>query len=369
VARDAVMTGARPVAYRNRRPPQTTAATRDASPSEKAQVPGTSVAEALSSPVRSTEAAFSVFHEPWWLDVATDGRWSEAVVRENGAVIGRLPYPIGTRFGMPVSLLPTLIRTLGPAIGPLPGKPATVLRRRLEITNALIDQLPRFAMFEQLLDPRVTDGVAFAYRNFVVGTAYCFRIDAGQSADDTWAGMMDKTRNVIRKAEASLRVDTVDEPDEFCRFHETALRGASNVHGTARMRALISQCQERNAGTILGVRNAQGALEAAVTFVWDSSALYYFLSARHPAAALNGAVSLLIWHGMRIARERGLIFDLDGVNSPGMLQFLSGFGGRLTQRLRVRRLNSVFRLVNAAESLVSFKSMRAVRQPLQAAAV
>ncbi|HEY1930400.1 MAG TPA: hypothetical protein VGG99_00155 [Acetobacteraceae bacterium] len=83
------------------------------------------------------QKAFSIFHEPWWLDIATHGRWAEATMTEGAAVVGRLPYA-GAKFGMPVSALPELIPTLGSAIAPVgePGEPS--LSRRLEIADALI---------------------------------------------------------------------------------------------------------------------------------------------------------------------------------------------------------------------------------------
>src|SRR5208282_6870527 len=55
-------------------------------------------------------SAFSIFHEPWWLDIATDRQWGEARVEQDGATLGRLPYPLGRFCGFPVSTTPSLIR-------------------------------------------------------------------------------------------------------------------------------------------------------------------------------------------------------------------------------------------------------------------
>lgn len=298
--------------------------------------------------------AFSIFHEPWWLDIATDGQWREAVVSENGVTIASLPYPVGRRFGMAVSTLPSMIRTLGPAIAPLPGKPATALRRRLEIIDGLIDQLPNFALFEQLFDPRITDAVAFTYRQFVVGTTYCFRIDAARTQDSVWTGMLDRRRRVIRRAMEQFEIAPLADIDEFCHFHDGNVAQEGNMHGSARMRAMLRAILAHDAGVTMAARDKQGALVAAVTLVWDQTAVYYLLGTRRPDIAENGAISMLLWRGIQDALARGLSFDLDGINSPGMLRFLGGFGGTLTPRLRVRRLNGTFRLVNALESLLPF---------------
>ena len=34
----------------------------------------------------------TIFHESWWLDIATEGRYEVVEVTQNGEVLGRLPY-------------------------------------------------------------------------------------------------------------------------------------------------------------------------------------------------------------------------------------------------------------------------------------
>jgi hypothetical protein len=294
-------------------------------------------------------APLSIYHEPWWLDIATDEQWGEVTVTENGTIVGRLPYPIARRFGLRMSLAPSLIRTLGPAVLDTPGKPVAALRRRLEITNDLIGQLPPFDVFEQLFDPSIPDAVSFIHRGFVAGTTYCFRIEAGQSEAQLWSRMNDKTRNVIRKSGKTLVVTRIEQPDAFVRFYETNLDG-TNHHGTRRLVALLEAMLARGAGILLGAHDEAGRLVAATAIPWDSAVAHFLLCSRRRDAAA-GATSLLIWEAARVARERGIIFDLDGVTSPSSLLFLSGFGGRMVQRLRVRRHTSRFRIAKGLRLL------------------
>jgi hypothetical protein len=295
--------------------------------------------------------AFSIFHEPWWLDIATDRRWGEARVEQGGATLGRLPYPLGKLYGYPVSTEPSLIRTLGPAIPELPGKPYAASRRRMEITHALIDQLPPLDYFEQLFDPRVADAIAFAHRGFVIGATYCFRFAQGRSEQSIWSDMYDRRRRVIRAAQAELVVAPITDVEEFSSFYDSNVEPEGNIHGKARMRTLLDAVLTRGAGLLLGARTCTGELAAAVGLVWDSSAMYYLLGTRRADLAHGGAMSLLLWEGIRLACQRGVIFDLDGITTPAALQFLAGFGGTLTQRLRVRRQSRRFRLINMPISI------------------
>jgi len=285
----------------------------------------------------------SIYHEPWWLDIATDGQWSEAKVVENGVIVGRMPYSLEVRRGLRLSRAPTLIRTLGPATLATPGKPVATLRRRLEITSQLIEQLPTFDVFEQLFDPAIPDAVSFIYRGFTASVTYAFWIDAGLSEGQIWSGMNDKTRNVIRKSSKSLCIGSIDQPDAFVRFYEQNLDGAPNIHGTRRLTALLEAMLARQAGIMLGARDETGRLMAATAIPWDSKAAYFLLSTRRRDSAAGGT-NQLIWEAARVACARRLAFDLDGVTSPASLLFLSGLGGRMVQRLRVRQHSRRFRL-------------------------
>jgi hypothetical protein len=293
----------------------------------------------------------SIYHEPWWLDIAADGNWDEAKVFDNGTLIARMPYSIERRLGLRISRLPTLIRTLGPAMIDMPGKPAAALRRRLEITNQLIDQLPAFDQFDQLFDPRITDAVSFAYRGFVTGTTYAFQIDTRSPEEQIWAAMNDKTRNVIRKVKDRLSVRIMDDPGLFVAFYTSNLEKQANFHGCTRLTRLLEAILSQNAGTLLGAFDEADQPVAAACITWDAVSAYHFLSTRRPDAP-SGATSLLIWEAARIACRRQLAFDLDGVTSPQSLLFLSGFGGRMVQRLRVRRSSKLFRVANLSLSAI-----------------
>ncbi len=71
--------------------------------------------------------------------------------------------------------------------------------------------------------------------------------------------------------------------------------------------------------------------------------MYYLMSTRSANRDDNGSVNLLIWSAMKLAHERGLKFDLDGVYTSGTARLLSGFGGDIKTRLVAKRTRSVFR--------------------------
>jgi len=310
----------------------------------------------------------SIFHEPWWLDIATSGNWHLVKVVENNEVIGEMPYTLVKKGFWKVSEMPPLTRCLGPVIRSSTGHAEDEWRHRFNVCDKLIRQLPGCDLFEQLLDPDVSEAeaIAFTFNRFTVLVNFTLRIFPQQTEPEVWARMRANTRNVIRRASEQLSVKEILDADEFVRFYDAnlAARQQRNIYGSAVMRALLAQAVGRDAGKMLGCYSKDGVLQAEIAVVFDDTALYYLLCSRRQDTH-GGAVSLLIWSAIRLAHERQLVFDFDGVSSQGILTFLSGFGGKLVRRFEIRRLQPGYatfrRLYRNTQSMVETAANRLQR--------
>jgi len=300
----------------------------------------------------STEGiANSLFHEPWWLSAATDGRYEEVVVEQGGKIVGRLPYLPTQRGPFRVSRMPPFTHLLGPLIESGVGKPQTRLTRRLSITRALIDKLPPFTHFEQEFDPTmddglaVADGLAFQDRGFGVAQRYTFEIDCRKELQCLWDAMHFKTRQHIRRAEEKYTARAIDDPAIFAQAYLSNIKalGKTSWIEFECFPALFAECRSRNCGQILAACGQDGVPVAMVYLVWSRTTMYYLLSTRGQDPADNGSINMLLWSAVKYGHERGLIFDLDGVYSSGAARFLSGFGGQIKTRLMVSRSGAVYR--------------------------
>jgi hypothetical protein len=286
----------------------------------------------------------SVFHQPWWLDATTDGHWDLAVVKSGDEVIGEMPYMIQKKGIWRVSELPPLTRTLGPIIKPRrKGMTEPEWCHRMNVASELTSQLPNCAHFHQLMDTRMSEAeaIAFSLHGFDVSVSYTLQMASDMDEDAVWKGLRRNTRNWVRRATEQLTVQELSGADAFVDFYDAnlAVRKRNNVYGSSIMRRLLTEVVRRKAGVLLGAYAEDGSLVAETTIVWDNRAVYYLLSSRL-SNAHGGAISLLIWHAMRIARERKLVFDFDGISTAGILDFLAGFGGHLVQRFEVEYMRT-----------------------------
>jgi hypothetical protein len=299
---------------------------------------------------RAVEAAGSIFHEPWWLSAATGGRYESVVVEQGGKIVGRLPYLSTHRGPFRISRMPPFTHILGPLVDAGVGKPQTRLSRRLSITRELIDKLPPFTHFEQYFDPSMeqglamADGLAFQGRGFAVTPHYTFTIDCRNELDQLWGAMHFKTRQHIRRAEEKYEVRSVDDPAVFTDVYLRNIKalGKRNMLEFQHFPALFAECRSRDCARILGAFSTDGSPLSMVYVVWSHTTMYYLMSTRGPDPKDNGSINMLVWFAMKFARQRGLVFDLDGVYTSGAARFLSGFGGEIKTRLIVRRSAPLF---------------------------
>lgn len=311
-------------------------------------------AQAQADPILPT-----IFHERWWLDAVTAGRWEAAEVRQGGRCVGWMPYVVGRHRGFRVSVMPPLAHLLGPAIDAGSGTGNTRWLRRLGILEDLVAQLPPLALFSQTCHPDLPDVLGFQALGFESFVQFSAEVPPQPQAS-TWAALRDKTRNVIRRAQEQAAIETLADPAEFTRFYmdNLARAGGRSYFDVDRIVPLYEAAHARSRARILAARARGGGLVAAVFYVWDARRMWYFLSTRSPQAANNGAVSLLVWEGMRLAGERGLVFDFDGIASAGAARFYSGFGARIRPRFAVYRRSIAYSLFTAALDALRGRSNR-----------
>lgn len=280
----------------------------------------------------------TLFHTSWWLDAASGGDYHEAEIRANDRVVGRFPYVIKRYFsGHSLCTMPELTNFLGPAVDEGTGNLANRGLRRFQVTRELLSRLPKSSGFDHRLHRGTVDALAFQDAGFPTAVEFTYEI-LPMPESEIWKGMRDKTRNVIRRAQEQLQVVRLDDPDKFVDFYNTNLgvRGLVNYH--SRMRQICAAAIEHGQGSILAAVDPAGVMTAGIFVVWDQQTVYYRLASRASESA-NGAISLLVWEAIRDAAAKGLLFDFDGLGTPGSRIFFTAFGGEVSPRYYVKHLS------------------------------
>jgi hypothetical protein len=295
----------------------------------------------------------TIFHEPWWLDAASDRRWSEVTVEQGGRTVARLPLFSKRRWGLLVQTMPPLTHVLGPAIDEGAGSATTRDLRRMNLLSELIGKLPPADHFTQTCHRELRDVVGFQARGFHTATQFNVEIEPA-AKDVLWRSLRDKTRNVIRQAEKRGEVISLPDPDEFVRFYARNLeqQRATSYFDLTRIKPIYEAAAARGQVEILATRTAEKNLSVASLFVHDAHATYYLLTTRDPKHADNGAAGLIVWQAMTAAAQSRRLFDFYGITSHGTARFYAGFGGRFSARHIVLRSTLRYESMRLARRLV-----------------
>lgn len=290
----------------------------------------------------------TIFHEPWWLDIATNGKHGVTeVTDDDGKVVGRLPYLLQSSFGIRRGVMPALAHFLGPAVIDGEGGADTRFLKRLEITRELIRKLPSASSYSFKCHGGMPDSIAFQREHFLT-TVQFTHVIAPRASADLWKAMQHKRRSVITRAQKVLTPLEVKDPQVLVGFMQRNIDayGIDCYYSMDACSALIKTSIEKERGRIMVARDPNGEFAAATFCVWDATSYYLFITARKPST-YRGSLTLLVWEAMKDAAARNLVFDMDGISSDESVAFFSGFGATVVPRYIVTRENKLMRVVRA----------------------
>ncbi len=160
---------------------------------------------------------------------------------------------------------------------------------------------------------------------------------------------------------AAKELDCVDvSAKEFVQFFETNLKASKETTYSPldTMTSLIEEAVSRGQARAIAARpnslsqSVDGRLspyDAAIVYIWDNDRCYYWLSTHRIASADDpnakphpDATKLLVVRAMEDAQAMNLIFDADGVATPGAENFYRNmFGLRMEQRRDVFKRQTI----------------------------
>jgi len=285
--------------------------------------------------VRVTDA----YQQDFFCCSAARGSWKrEARVHKNGTVVARLPYVIYHKglqlFGgcLPWAHLSEL--TVDPSLDQT--AKAIVLRQ-------LLDQLPRWVYLRFSFDSRNDDRLLL--RSFKDAGFLCFLEKAYWTTPNdpdvmdptNKHGMAKKRRDSIKCAARKVTIVNDVTVGDFVKFYGKNLKEQGKIWYddpfilrdilASGIKASVvgnseSKCIEIYAAKTNRDYGAvkQGTAIAMAACLFDSRRCYYWLSSRLPISGFSDTIETLILHAARQAKERGVIFDADRLDTEGRLK-------------------------------------------------
>jgi hypothetical protein len=261
-------------------------------------------------------------------------------------------YALERKYGFTELTMPYLSRVMdivdvnGAADGPL------TLSDKVDVVREIIGRLPRHDAFFYTLAPESEFELAFSLSGYTTQSKYTFRRLC--PTQDHLMLVDAKTRQNIRRAGRAFSVsESTDLDSYFSVFHQYMReKNQTNQVNEPAIARIWKATQQRDVSTILNVHCEDGSVAASAILIWDDVNLYYWLSSRVPSKSKNNANSLLVWKALELAQEKGVIFDMDGFNSPESGLFLAKYRLNPVRRIKIHQQSPAYSWAASSRSIL-----------------
>lgn len=284
-----------------------------------------------------------IFSNPWWLDAVAPGSWAEAVIEKGGKMHARLPYVIKQRRGLTMLTMPPLTQTLGPWLRPYPGKYSNRLSEEKQLLTELIEQLPRFDLFQQNFEYSMTNWLPFYWKGFQQTTRCTYVIEDLTDLDAVFEEFAQSKRKNIRKASELITVKYDLPAKDFYDNHLLTLSKQNEriSYSLELFERLYCSAYERQAGKTFYCVDDNNNLHSAIFVVWNEYSAYYLISTIDPDFRNSGSATLLIWEAIRFLADKTQRFDFEGSMIEGVENSFRSFGAKQIPYHQVSKVNSI----------------------------
>ena len=278
------------------------------------------------------EPNLPLWHQPWWLDlVAGEQNWDAVLLTKKNEIVATLPYVAKRKFGFKILTQPELCQFLGPYFE------SRFQFSESEKQNLLSDLeigIPKNSAYLQSWSPENQNWKAFYWSDYKQTTHYTFRINLQAAEHSLKCRLKPKCRAEINKAinKFELRITESQDIESFWKIQKSVFSRA-NIKipfEQEKIRKIVTEGIDRKALKMLVAVDPIGNIHAGGVFVIDNKGMYYLLGGQFKIYKSSGAMNLLIWEAIKMAKMNDLeFFDFEGSMHKGISDFFESFGGEL----------------------------------------
>ncbi len=290
------------------------------------------------------ENNLSLFYQPWYLDaVCYAHEWGVVLATRDNKAVGVWPYFQKKKNGLTTITQPILTPYLGPHIVKQnqTDKLSTQLSYEKKILTELSNQLPKVNRLVVQGHPEWTNWQPLSWLGYEQTTRYTYQINLTKTETELYDALSDKTRNQIKTAKQSLRIEETTSSAELIGLVKATYKrqGISTPFSNKQFEVLHCALTENDSFKAYMALYENDKV-AVVYSVYDKETTYLLITGQSDKK-VSGSVSYLIWHSILEARRRGSsTFDFEGSMIEGVESFFRSFGGNQTPYHRLTKASN-----------------------------
>lgn len=288
------------------------------------------------------QPSLPLYYQSWWLDVNRDIKWRYLNGFDNEL---SMLWPVVERslWGIKLVEMAPLCQYLGPIFFDSDGQiDLKKDERKTKLVQDALEDYGRINLLKCNLFPESPVVDTFRSSSYVISERRTSRIDTSKSLDVLRKDVSRTRLRRIKGGEKRYVVEDTDVLEEFLRvvkltYSRKSMDYPLDDSSTARR---VREAIERKQGKLLVARAIDtGATAAVAFFAWDNYQLYYLLGGYTETDTKSEAMSLILWNGIMLAKEMGLVFDFEGSMDEKVAYFFQSFGSYVQPYYSVTRVS------------------------------
>ena len=285
-----------------------------------------------------------IYSKPWWMDaICGPENWNVWLYVKGNDILAAMPFYFEERNGYKYITKAPLTQNNGIIFPEIEGqKIVTAQRFQEEVINAACDfiSLCDVDVYEQQYQPSFIYWLPFFWKYYTAITRFTYTIEDTSNIQAVWENVSSKYRAKIKKGAKNTILKSGLEPTAFYQEHEKIFlkQGLPCPFSADLWSRLFSACSRNNACQILYRVTENEEIASLMFLVWDERRMYQLLAGSIPEHQNLDSYDALIWDGIQLAHEKGLMYDFEGSVIPRISKSFREFGGTPERYYRIRKV-------------------------------
>lgn len=286
-----------------------------------------------------------IYSKPWWMDAVVGPENWDVWLDESpdGKISAAMPYYLEMReHGLYITKAP--LTQCNGIVFCHPRGSSEITKAKFE--ERVINRADEFisslglAVYEQQFHWTFTNWLPFRWMGYTAIPRYTYVIEDTSSIDVMWSKMDRKCRKLIKRGNRNGILDAAISFEEFWDEHAKVFAKQSLPVPFSKdmFRELYNACIERDCGQLLSMRTADGRVASVVFEVWDERSMYSLVGGSVPEFQSLDTYHALRWEAMKLAHEKGLMFDFEGSVIKRISRSVREYGGTPKLYFRIRKI-------------------------------
>lgn len=284
-----------------------------------------------------------IYSKSWWMDaVCGPENWDVWLYESGGNVLAAMPYYRELRGDYRYITKAPLTQNNGIIfLEDSEQKNVTKAEMQEKIINAACSYIKELGLdvYEQQYHPSFQNWQPFFWNNYTNVLRYTYILDPSDMEQVT-ANISKNYRNKIKKGQQLTRISSDISPELFYDEHEKVFsrQGLPCPFSKEFWLRLYEACRVNNSGQMFCAKDDDGHICALLFLVWDDRSAYQLIGGYMAEYASNQGHPALIYHAIKVAHEKGLLYDFEGSMIQRIAQARRQFGGTPTPYYRIRKV-------------------------------